>query len=94
MMRGNILASRRGELLQEIYDTVGEKPFRASDVPGNSKKLFGMCLDGMLDKVTKCAPTTYKSGHAITLWRISKDALTLIHGEKIDRNKSRRRMRS
>lgn len=85
MMRGD---SKRVETLRAIYDTVGASTFRASDVPVNSHLLQGMHLDGMLDKVAKI----HIESHTAIVWRISRDALCTLRGEKIDRTQSRRRM--
>lgn len=91
-MRGNILATRRGELLKKIYDTVGADSFLARDVPVNAHRLAGMAQTGMLVRVSKDYPAGWR-GHPVVTWVISKDALCLLRGEKIDRNQSRREMR-
>lgn len=92
MMRGNTLASKRGQILQQIYDTVGANTFRAMDVPSSSHVLTGMWQDGMLDKVAKSYTQPGHSGKAVNIWRISRDGLCIIRGERIDREQSRREL--
>lgn len=93
MLNGLILGSRRGEILQQIYAEVGEKPFRARDVSANSYRLAGMAQDGMLVRVKIDRDLPRGHGCTAVTWKISSDALCLLRGEKIDREQSRRSMR-
>lgn len=89
MMRGNLRNSRNGEVLQHIYDVVGEDSFRASDVPGADWHRFaGMRRMGMLDRVQyskRKKENGVEYGGSQAIWRIHAEWVSILRGEKMRR---------